>query len=252
MMRLFVASALPLVSQTTIGDGVTHSNAGGKDNELKTHIEIAADFEKVQFAQLTHSGGTMKIGTITVDSSTNVSMIMSVGTGSASMVNHLASHTQVTGQPAQDQEHCMKCEVQHAKAPADIKACLDGLAARLEPFFSNNGISAYWEHMENGPTNTNTTLFVNATTGLLLEVAGNSATKVPNQPDITTIFGIPQIATAGSPDPQRFAVDDAWKCTAPPTGACPAPPPDAGPQLLAAYKCFVDAIERNQAESVVV
>jgi hypothetical protein len=251
MMRLFVASALPLVSQTTIGDGVTHSNAGGKDNELKMHIEIAADFEKVQFAQLTQSGGTMKIGTITVDSSTNVSMIMSVGTGSASMVNHLASHTQVTGQPAQDQEHCMKCEVQHAKAPADIKACLDGLVAGLKPSTSKGDLDGYAEQMENGPSSTNATLFLDKQ-GLLHEIVSSSSIKVPNQPDLLTSFDVTLAPTAGSPDPQRFAVDGAWKCTAPPTGSCPAPPPDAGPQLLAAYKCFVDAIERNQAESVVV
>lgn len=242
-----------MASQTAVGDGVVHTNAGGKDSQLNIHIEVGADFDKIFFGELTQSAGTMTIGTITVKTSSNSTMVMSVGDGSVSMVNHVIARSEVTGQPPQPpQEHCMKCGVEHAKAPADVKACLAALAGGLKPSTTKGGFDGYEEDMAMpGGSTSKATLFMDSE-GLIHELASETVVHVPNQPSVTTSFDIPLTPTAGSPDEAHFAVDPAWKCEAPPTGSCPAPPSSAPPQMLQVYKCFVSALERAQARDVVV
>lgn len=253
MLRVAIVGALNLASQTAVGDGVVHTNAGGKDSELNIHIEVGADFDKIFFGELTQSAGTMTIGTITVKTSSNSTMVMSVGDGSVSMVNHVIARSEVTGQPPQPpQEHCMKCGVEHAKAPADVKACLAALAGGLKPSTTKGGFDGYEEDMAMpGGSTSKATLFMDSE-GLIHELASETVVHVPNQPSVTTSFDIPLTPKAGSPDEAHFAVDPAWKCEAPPTGSCPAPPSSAPPQMLQVYKCFVSALERAQARDVVV
>jgi len=253
MMMLSIACALSLVSQSASGDGTVHTNAGGKDQEMQMHMEVAADFDEIAFGQRTEMVSTQSIGSMTIATHTNTTMVMAVKDGSMAMVNHVVSEAAVTGQPPQKHETCAKFELHDAKAPAAIHACIQKLADTLRPAESKDGLDEYVETMEMAGSTQRSAVKVDQQ-GLVHELSSETDVKVPggqteDATTVTTSFSIPLESTAGAPDMSRFSVDPAVQCT---ESGMPQPPPGAGASMIAFYKCFAETMQAAAAQSLVV
>jgi len=244
MVSMWVAAcfALPLTSQTTVGSGSTRTDGGGQEQELTTAVQIAMDFDRIALAQHTQTSGTIVVGPTKVQTEANASMVMTVTDGSLSVVSRVSSQSVVPGVPTPAREVCVKMELSHVKIAAEIRKCLELVAADLKPASSSGGLDTYEEDFSLGGSISKSNVTVDQQ-GLLHGVSSEQTVKVPQHPDVHTEMALTLTPTAGTPDAALFNVNQ--------TGCeeqdFPALPPGAPAAMLALYKCFADAEYHTEA-----